>query len=146
MSNTSNQTTISFTYDDPNSIDGPPFIIVEYKGQPTFVVNNNTPVLVKMDPVPPVENGMLTMIFDEDFYPITLYFDGFSMWISALTDSGSFKFLIPFHFDTEMNIILFPLSAGQSQAEVRMIINGPPNQEEIGILIVGTGGLTEPEE
>lgn len=145
MSNGSVASEISFRYNVPNQDEGPPVITVSSCGSIYAILNDNVPVQVETGPVPPESNGMLVINFHDEFYPVILYFDGIDFWIPQMSPGGELATLTPFHYDTGKIFKVYSTDPDKKPGEARISIDSPTAKSEIGIVIVGTSGLTEPE-
>lgn len=142
MSTASAQTTINITYNEPNQENGPPFIRAYSNSSEVIVRKNGTTEGLTTGPVPPNENGIITLVFKEDYYPLNLYYDGENMSIPVQAEDGSIALLIPFLFESEMSITVFSVSGNGAPGQAGIQIVGSSGSAEIGIVIVGTSGLS----
>lgn len=142
MSTGTTATAVSFTFNDSKS-GSPIVIIVRYNGSSHTVANNDTPVVVYVEPAPPIQNALLSMIFRDDYYPLPLYCDGLMLGVPLLTNDGGPSILVPLHYGIETTLTVYPINPNRSPGQVDIVINEPTEDLGIGLLIVGTSGLSE---
>jgi hypothetical protein len=143
MSTDTSENQISFSYNDSTN-PSPLVIVVKYDGKIHDVPNDGTLTTFPLQTVPPVQNGLLAIIFRSDYYPLTLFCDGVNMWIPVLANDGGLATLIPFPYETEKNIQIYPISPYKNPGQASISVSAPKADLGIGVVIVGTSGLTDP--
>lgn len=144
MSTTPNLTVIKFSYIEMDSKNGPPFIRVKNNTREEPVIKNGPRVPFDLKAQPPISNGIFELIFNPDFYPLNIYCDGQELSILVQGDNGEMELLIPFNYSQETVIKVFSRSGENAPGEVRINIEDTSSESEIGIVIVGTSGLSVP--
>lgn len=142
MSTTPNLNCISFTYVEPNDKNGPEFIQVHYVEDEADVFKNGPTVAFQLKPQPPVSNGIFTLVFNPDYYPLNIFCDGNRVSIMIQAENGEIALLVPFDKLEETVITVFSISGANAPGEVRINIDDTKSESEIGIVIVGTSGLS----
>lgn len=145
MSAGPDQINLDFRYDDPNTTSGPPFYTVICCGVHYIVPNDNIAVPVATGPVPPVDNGILKIIVHKNYHPITLYFDGESVWFPQADRDGNPYASVLFEGGASVFFNIFPTDPTAHAGQVHITNMGSDTGSEIGLVIVGTSGLGDKE-
>jgi hypothetical protein len=142
MSTGANETPISFTFNKPQA-GSPIAITVRYNGISYVIPNDDIPVVVYVEQAPPIQNALLSMIFRNDYYPLPLYSDGATMGVPLIAGDGGPSILVPLPYGMETIVTVYPIDPARLPGQAHIVINPPTEDMGIGLLIVGTSGLSE---
>lgn len=121
------------------------------EGDTVLIRNNHSEIVLQRNAsekelrflVPPPQiNGQFEMIFSDQYHPLVMYFDRGDFFIPQYHTDGTLKALTILSRLVETTMIIFPFSPDRVPGSV--VIRQSESEAGIGLVIVGTSGLTEP--
>lgn len=110
----------------------------------TVTANGQSIVLKKNEPAQPLDNvGLFNITVSEAFFPLSLFFDGDQFCSPELSPDGVLMATTPLSSGKDIAVTVYNQSDPGSCGMIT--VNFTSSADGIGVVIVGTSGLTDPE-
>jgi hypothetical protein len=137
MSKATLEHTVSFQYGSTHSAPEPDHVITMNANGQSVQLEENSPAVTEPN------ISLFSLNFGNNFYQLYLYFDGQQFNVPQLAGDNTLMALVPLPAGRDHLFVVYNQSDPTLTGTA--IINFTVSDNEIGVLIVGTGGLTDPK-
>lgn len=110
----------------------------------TVTANGQSIELVKDGPVQQMDNVTLfTVTVTDQFFPLSFFFDGNQFCAPEVSSDGALMATTPLSSGEDISVNVYNKSNPDSCGTI--MVNFTSSADGIGVVIVGTSGLTDPE-